>query len=316
MKKLLSLVGTGILATSVVAPLVANTKYQPNTTDQLTLSYTEQQIKNDELPIPNAGNWDLSTGQGFFKYFRYCINYLEWGGPGPWVPSISVGNKMISLGNWFWDENEQQNWVEQGKGIVNISEITNKSKNELDHAHDVLINKNDQKQTLSTSSYSHQQTVGNSLKLGMKIGTTIDIDAYVVGTKISAEISAEGTWTDTVTDTYNATTQKITVPAHSEIYVDYFFYKTVDQVDTWVYQKYNLDQRLHFLMNHVSASDFKVYELFDNIKKYENTDWIFNIPNGYVQKIDGDYYIKTLPISYENDGTEFKVNVGPSKPFQ
>ncbi|WP_162475822.1 hypothetical protein [Spiroplasma sp. ChiS] len=45
MKKLLSLVGTGILATSVVAPLVANTKYQPNTTDQLTLSYTEQQIK-------------------------------------------------------------------------------------------------------------------------------------------------------------------------------------------------------------------------------------------------------------------------------
>ncbi|WP_162302580.1 ETX/MTX2 family pore-forming toxin [Spiroplasma citri] len=55
----------------------------------------------------------------------------------------------------------------------------------------------------------------------MKLSTIIDIDAYVLDTKISVEISAEGTWTDTVTDTYNAPSQNVSVPANSEIDVDF-----------------------------------------------------------------------------------------------
>ncbi|PQP78329.1 hypothetical protein C6B38_06760 [Spiroplasma sp. ChiS] len=330
MKKLLSLVGTGMLATSAVAPLVANTTYEPKTTNQATLSYTKQEIKNDELPIPNAGNWDLSTGKGYFGYLWYCICYFNQKEYSDYykinLDAFGANTDQANKnGDYFylgWDDSLQEKWMfDTNNGFVNISEITNKSKNELDHAHDVLINKNDQEQNLSTSSYTHQQTVGNSLKLGMKIGTTIDIDAYVLGTKISAEISAEGTWTDTVTDTYNATSQKINVPAHSEIYVDYFFYKTVDQVDTWIYKKYDTSQYLYialptngdYPLNYINYSA-KYY--FDLITKYENTDWIFNIQNGYIQKKDGNFYIKsTIPISYENDGTEFDVIVGPTQPL-
>ncbi|QIA71950.1 hypothetical protein GL982_10830 (plasmid) [Spiroplasma citri] len=333
MKKLLSLIGTGMLAVSAVAPLVANTTYEPKTTDQLTLSYTEQQIKNDELPIPNAGNWDLSTGPGYFAYFWYSLFYLDEGffikNTDYYLANATDASYFLYSNefNWnchsfWWDDSLQEKWMlDTNNGIVNISEIKNQSKSELDHSHDILINKTDIEQNLSTSSYSHQRTVGHSLKLGMKLSTIIDIDAYVLDTKISVEISAEGTWTDTVTDTYNAPSQNVSVPANSEIDVDYFFYKTVDQVDTWIYKKYNLDQNLYIVFpfsDHMSwVGIFTAKDLFDKMKQYENTDWIFNIENGYVQKKDGNFYIKTtIPISYENDGTEFDVIVGPEKPLK
>ncbi|QIA69937.1 hypothetical protein GL982_10785 (plasmid) [Spiroplasma citri] len=332
MKKLLSLIGTGMLAVSAVAPLVANTTYEPKTTDQLTLSYTEQQIKNDELPIPNAGNWDLSTGKGYFGYLWYCICYFYQNEQPHFNYGINLGafgantDQANKNGNYFylgWDDSLQEKWMlDTNNGIVNISEIKNQSKSELDHSHDILTNNSDKEQNLSTSSYSHQRTVGHSLKLGMKISTTIDIDAYVLGTKISVEISAEGTWTDTVTDTYNAPTQKVNVPANSEIDVEYFFYKTVDQVDTWIYKKYDTSQCLYialptngdYPLNYVN---YPAKDLFDWITQYENTDWIFNIQNGYIQKKDGNFYIKsTIPISYENDGTEFVVILNPEQPLK
>ncbi|QED25583.1 hypothetical protein FRX96_09910 (plasmid) [Spiroplasma citri] len=66
-----------MLAVSAVAPLLL-IQHTNQKTDQLTLSYTEQQIKNDELPIPNAGNWDLSTGPGYFAYFLIFSFYFRW----------------------------------------------------------------------------------------------------------------------------------------------------------------------------------------------------------------------------------------------
>ncbi|WP_162475817.1 ETX/MTX2 family pore-forming toxin [Spiroplasma sp. ChiS] len=330
MKKLLSLVGTSMLATSPVAPLVANTKYQPSTEESISsedkVEITQEKNGNDELPIPNVGNWDLSTGPGYFEYFWYCLNYLHNLkdpthknniDPNEYWANKASSPYCLFTDSYWWDENEQQNWVEQGKGIINIPKITNEKKDELDHAHDALINKTDEAQNLSTSSYTHQQTVGNSLTLGAKISTTFEINAIIENTKLTAEISASGTWTDTVTDTYNATTQKINVPAHSEIDVDYFFYKTVDQVDTWVYQKYNTDQYLYLVIPYEGdnvACNLSVQRIFDMMKQYENTDWIFNILNGYVKKFNGDFYIKTLPISYKHDGTEFDVVVFPAKP--
>nr|WP_011310483.1 ETX/MTX2 family pore-forming toxin [Spiroplasma citri]CAI94303.1 putative transmembrane protein [Spiroplasma citri] len=323
MKKLLSLIGATSITTSAVAPLVANTKYQPNTTDQSALSYTKQQIKNDELPIPNINNWDLSTGAGYFAYFWYCLSCLK--GNIFEEKTYAANYRNEKDGDYIWDDNLQEGYLQE-KCIVNIREITNISEIELDHSHDVLTNNSDIEQDLSTSSYSRQQTVGHSLTLGAKISTTFDITAYVLDTKISAEISASDTWTDTVTDTYNAPSQKVNVPAHSEIDVDYYFYKTVDQVDTWLYKKYDTYQLIYIVWPPEYFRDvvvepsfavlYYVYELIDGIKKFENTDWIFNIPNGYLQEKDGDYYIKsTMPISYENDGTKFEVVCGSAKPI-
>ncbi|QIA71912.1 hypothetical protein GL981_11490 (plasmid) [Spiroplasma citri] len=63
MKKSLSLVGAGMLAVSAVAPLVANTTYQPST-EELISSEDKVEItqeKNEKLSNVNRKNFNLTN---------------------------------------------------------------------------------------------------------------------------------------------------------------------------------------------------------------------------------------------------------------
>ncbi len=341
MKKLLSLLSVLTISGTAVPTTIAASPYQKeetiknndivyqqiNNLEKLNRSKRENNT-NQELPIKNVGNWNLTTGQGYFKYLGWVVAYKQ----GIFKNYSELAG--VSASNWEYnvDLENLDIWYDKTKTVSNegfIDRIEKDNDNDfqfdnqlLDSSKNKLINNSNSTQKMLTSGYSHSVTKGRKVTNSFKI--TAKVTAKILKDIFSFEYNNSNEWSEQSTDTLTAPPQSVDVPANSFIEVNYKLFKNKKIVkNSIIWQEISPDQNYvvslwtPYAWEGSTTSTWKWYnnKLKDWIKliKENNLNWVLNIPNGFLkEKEDGKIVGRIAGLSdYESLESYYEVIISP-----